>query len=340
MPACVGGKGAQNAQNVVARARFERAIVIALVVLVTASTYPFVPRAAADAGIDPPAATGTPSPEAPPRSGRIEGDEPEAATPMPEEVSPKAATAGLTEAVERRTATTKTFLGKEPGTYVMQVSSRPVHFQHNGAWKDIDARLAAAGGDAVASAANGFQTRLGLAANAAKVAEVRLDETHSVGFGFSGASPTRGRPDEENASVIAAAVTRGAGRGTGRMGGGTRATSLLDDAAETVPAGRSTPRSVAGNYGGEFLDDALRSPVARPDLGNLSSIQRQMGTRGWTPDLIDEAVQQGRAFPAVNKLGGANTPATRYVHPRTGQSVVIDNATGQVIQVGGPGFRY
>lgn len=102
----------------------------------------------------------------------------------------------------------------------------------------------------------------------------------------------------------------------------------------------NTTRSF-GNYGGEFLDDAIRSPVVRPDLGNLSSkIQRQMGTRGWTPDLIDEAVQQGRAFPAVNKLGGANTPATRYVHPGTGQSVVIDNATGQVIQVGGPGFRY
>jgi len=33
------------------------------------------------------------------------------------------------------------------------------------------------------------------------------------------------------------------------------------------------------NYGGEFLDDALRSPVVRPDLGNLSTkIQRQMST--------------------------------------------------------------
>ncbi len=95
------------------------------------------------------------------------------------------------------------------------------------------------------------------------------------------------------------------------------------------------------NYGGEFLDDAVRSPVVRPDVPGMSSkIQRQMGTRGWTPGLIDEAVLQGRAFPAVNKLGGANTPATRYVHPRTGQSVVIDNATGEIIQVGGPGFRY
>lgn len=106
------------------------------------------------------------------------------------------------------------------------------------------------------------------------------------------------------------------------------------------PSAPNTARNFS-NYGGEFLDDAIRSPVVRPDLGNLSSkIQRQMGTRGWTPDLIDEAVLQGRGFPAVNKLGGANTPATRYVHLRTGQSVVIDNATGEVIHVGGPGFRY
>ncbi len=95
------------------------------------------------------------------------------------------------------------------------------------------------------------------------------------------------------------------------------------------------------NHGSEFLDDAIRSPVTRPDLGNLSTkIQRQMQTRGWTNELIDEAVTGGQSFPAINKLGGANTRATRYVNPTTGQSVVIDNATGEVIQVGGPGFRY
>ena len=95
------------------------------------------------------------------------------------------------------------------------------------------------------------------------------------------------------------------------------------------------------NWGGEFVDDAIRAPATRPDLANISSkIERQMQTRGWTPDLIDEAVTSGNKFPAVNKLGGANTPATRYVSPTTGQSVVIDNATGEIIQVGGPGFKY
>ena len=32
--------------------------------------------------------------------------------------------------------------------------------------------------------------------------------------------------------------------------------------------------------------------------------------------------------------------ATRYVHPETGRSVVIDNVTGEVIHVGGDGFKY
>lgn len=95
------------------------------------------------------------------------------------------------------------------------------------------------------------------------------------------------------------------------------------------------------NLGGEFVDDAIRAPATRPDFANISvKIERQMQTRGWTTDLIDEAVTSGSKFPAVNKLGGANTPATRYVSPTTGQSVVIDNATGEIIQVGGPGFKY
>ena len=95
------------------------------------------------------------------------------------------------------------------------------------------------------------------------------------------------------------------------------------------------------SWGGEFVDDALRSPATRPDFGNISSkIQKQMQTRGWTQSSIDEAVLGGNKFPAVNKLGGANSPATRYVHPKTGQSVVIDNTTGEIIQVGGPGFKY
>jgi hypothetical protein len=69
-------------------------------------------------------------------------------------------------------------------------------------------------------------------------------------------------------------------------------------------------------------------------------IAKDMNERGWTRQMIQEAFEKGEQFPAINRLGGAMTPAIRYVHPSTGQSVVIDNATGQVIQVGGKGFLY
>ena len=60
--------------------------------------------------------------------------------------------------------------------------------------------------------------------------------------------------------------------------------------------------------------------------------------RGWTPSQITEAFENGQQFPAVNNVNTANA-ATRYVHPTTGRSVVIDAITGEVIHVGGDGFR-
>ena len=67
-------------------------------------------------------------------------------------------------------------------------------------------------------------------------------------------------------------------------------------------------------------------------------IERQMARRGWTPEKIDEARRSGKQVRAVNQATG--NPATRYVHPETGQSVVIDDVTGEAIHVGGPGFSY
>jgi hypothetical protein len=61
--------------------------------------------------------------------------------------------------------------------------------------------------------------------------------------------------------------------------------------------------------------------------------------RGWTPDQITEAIQNGQRFPAANNVNTSN-PATRYVHPTTGRSVVVDDVTAEVIHVGGDGFVY
>lgn len=67
-------------------------------------------------------------------------------------------------------------------------------------------------------------------------------------------------------------------------------------------------------------------------------LRRQMVQRGWTDLQIAEAKASGKSVKSVNLETGG--PATRYIHPVTGRSVVIDDATGDVIHVGGDGFLY
>jgi len=71
----------------------------------------------------------------------------------------------------------------------------------------------------------------------------------------------------------------------------------------------------------------------------LEKWQNQMAKRGWTEQQINEAIAAGAKNPAPNLIDKGNS-ATRYVHPETGRSVVIDNVTGEVIHVGGDGFKY
>jgi colicin-like ribonuclease protein len=68
---------------------------------------------------------------------------------------------------------------------------------------------------------------------------------------------------------------------------------------------------------------------------NETKVRAQMRKRGWTEAQILEALQT-QPIPTRGKRG----PATRYVHPRTGRSVVVDDATGEVFHVGGDGFEY
>jgi RHS repeat-associated protein len=78
------------------------------------------------------------------------------------------------------------------------------------------------------------------------------------------------------------------------------------------------------------------------NLGDNKSAQKwqnQMQQRGWTPEQIDDAIANGQSSPAPNNVNPSNG-ATRFVNPDTGRSVVTDNQTGQVIHVGGDGFKY
>lgn len=78
------------------------------------------------------------------------------------------------------------------------------------------------------------------------------------------------------------------------------------------------------------VQEAGWAPVTR-------KIAKQMRKRGWTEKEINEALENKPGIPAMGKNG----PATRYVNPTTGKSIVVDNATGEVFHVGdSPDAKY
>ena len=77
-----------------------------------------------------------------------------------------------------------------------------------------------------------------------------------------------------------------------------------------------------------------------PDLDRVDRhIQLSMIKRGWIEGEVLEAYLNGTFFDAVD-MTDDNAPATRFVHPASGKSVVINNATGKIIHVGGKDFQY
>lgn len=94
----------------------------------------------------------------------------------------------------------------------------------------------------------------------------------------------------------------------------------------------NAPKSVA-----DAGDDAAKW-IWGQNKGVAKSI-RQMDQRGWVPSQVTDAIKTGQQFPATNLVNKAN-PAIRYVHPTTGQSVVQDTVTKEIIHFGGPGFKY
>jgi hypothetical protein len=88
--------------------------------------------------------------------------------------------------------------------------------------------------------------------------------------------------------------------------------------------------TMAAKEGGKWVYGAFKSEAKWAS---------QFSKRGWTAEQVTEAVTKGKSFEAVNMVNKANG-ATRYVHPTTGQSVVIDNVTKELLHVGGHGFKY
>ncbi|WP_162903423.1 DUF6443 domain-containing protein [Taibaiella koreensis] len=122
------------------------------------------------------------------------------------------------------------------------------------------------------------------------------------------------------------------------VGAGLSAAGILVPSLSQMKAGRTVARlatrgargTKAAKRGSRWVYGAFKSEAKW--AGQLSK-------RGWTAEQITEAVKKGKSFDAVNMVNKANS-ATRYVHPTTGQSVVIDNLTRELLHVGGPGFIY
>jgi hypothetical protein len=114
------------------------------------------------------------------------------------------------------------------------------------------------------------------------------------------------------------------------------------DAVTFVVGGGIEGVAALANLGKSLFSKTIAKTGTNWAYGTFKSETKwanQMLQRGWTEKQITEAITKGKAFNAVNMVNKTNG-ATRFVHPTTGQSVVIDNVTKQLLHVGGPGFQY
>lgn len=140
--------------------------------------------------------------------------------------------------------------------------------------------------------------------------QTSIDPTLDSFIRQTGALADRWLREQSTQMAVGAAIAVTGGFAAGAFGGGLAAEGLS-------VTGRLAPLKY-GKQAGKFA--------------------RQMAARGWTDDMIREAVAAGQKVQTINKATG--NPAIRFVHPRTGQSVVIDMITKEIIHVGGPGFLY
>ncbi|MEX0790253.1 MAG: DNRLRE domain-containing protein [Actinomycetota bacterium] len=93
------------------------------------------------------------------------------------------------ELVEKRTATSKTFMGEKPGQLETRLYSDAVHFKDGAKWTEIDSGLSGRTGGRRTSKANSFELQFADRASDPALATLALDSSHSVSFGLQGAAP-------------------------------------------------------------------------------------------------------------------------------------------------------
>jgi hypothetical protein len=80
----------------------------------------------------------------------------------------------------------------------------------------------------------------------------------------------------------------------------------------------------------------MSKPADEPlRFSNERKLRKQMRKRGWTEQSIREALRT-TGIPSRGK----QHRATRYVHPVSGKSVLVDDVTGEIFHLGGKDFGY
>ncbi|MGH9224174.1 MAG: GDSL-type esterase/lipase family protein [Acidimicrobiales bacterium] len=146
------------------------------------ASFPSVDATAANAGKEPP------SSDVPTPDEAVAGQPPVLAQAKPGE-----------ELVDRRTASSKTFAGDQPGQLRTELYDGPVHFKDaQGRWADIDETLVAAKDGRRHAAANAFDLSLASSSTDAAVARLAIDDKHSVGFSLDGAAKVTAKADAKS----------------------------------------------------------------------------------------------------------------------------------------------
>ncbi|MFN7666668.1 MAG: colicin E5-related ribonuclease [bacterium] len=129
-----------------------------------------------------------------------------------------------------------------------------------------------------------------------------------------------------------------AARLASRMRGAYQAAArLLRNIKDPKTRERFEQRQAALEKAIKRVDDAVKRGEEKWKFGSHKSQQKwenQMQKRGWTPKQVDEAIQNGKQYPAPNRVNPKNL-AIRYEHPETGRIVVRDETAKEIIQIGG-----
>lgn len=160
--------------------------------------------------------------------------------------------------------------------------------------------------------------------------------TEIVGVGYGGMS----QPGQQ--------VFHQAGKQTGKnvMIGTAFALGLALGAYAFVKAGFGGPAFATANQWANSMasvlsrsNQVMHGPVFRFN-GAWKNAGAYMQKRGWTPQMIVDTLRtHAIPHPGNNFLNPGN-PMLRYVNPGTGQSLILDAVTRELIMLGGKGFKF